>query len=179
MALYLIGDIQGCDTALQRLLDTLAFSPSRDTLFVLGDLVNRGPDSAAVLRRMMGYGDAARCLLGNRDLNLLAIAQGVRKPHRKDTLHTVLEAPDRTAMLNWLRQQRLAMHLDLPSKKTLLMVHAGVLPAWTATKTIALAGEVEAMLQSPDAPAFFRPCTAIHPMPGATHFAAWTACGLL
>ncbi len=156
MALYLIGDIQGCDTALQRLLDTLAFSPSRDTLYVLGDLVNRGPDSAAVLRRMMGYGNAARCLLGNHDLNLLAIAQGVRKPHRKDTLHTVLKAPDRTAMLNWLRQQRLAMHLDLPKKRTLLMVHAGVLPAWTATKTIAFAREVEAMLQSPDAPAFFQ-----------------------
>ncbi len=156
MALYLIGDIQGCDTALQHLLDTLAFSPSRDTLCVLGDLVNRGPDSAAVLRRMMGYGDAARCLLGNHDLNLLAVAQGVHKPHRKDTLHTVLEAPDRTAMLDWLRQQRLAMLLALPSNQALLMVHAGVLPAWTATKTIALAREVETVLQGPDAPAFFQ-----------------------
>lgn len=68
-------------------------------MYILGDLVNRGPDSAAVLRRMIDYGDAAHCLLGNHDLNLLAIAQGVRKPHRKDTLHTVLEAPDRTAML--------------------------------------------------------------------------------
>ena len=156
MALYLIGDIQGCDTALQHLLDTLAFSPSRDTLYVLGDLVNRGPDSAAVLRRMMGYGDAARCLLGNHDLNLLAVAQGVRKPHRKDTLQTVLEAPDRTSMLDWLRQQRLAMLLALPSNQALLMVHAGVLPAWTATKTIALAREVETVLQGPDAPAFFQ-----------------------
>lgn len=156
MALYLIGDIQGCDTALQRLLDTLAFSPSRDTLYILGDLVNRGPDSAAVLRRMIDYGDAAHCLLGNHDLNLLAIAQGVRKPHRKDTLHTVLEAPDRTAMLDWLRHQRLAMLLTLPSSPALLMVHAGVLPAWTAAKTIALASEVEAMLQGPDASAFFQ-----------------------
>ena len=156
MALYLIGDIQGCNSALQRLLDTLDFSPSRDTLYVLGDLVNRGPDSAGVLRRMMGYGDAAHCLLGNHDLNLLAIAQGVRKPHRKDTLQSVLEAPDRTAMLDWLRHQRLAMCLALPSDQTLLMVHAGVLPAWTATKTIALAGEVEAILKSTDAPYFFQ-----------------------
>lgn len=156
MALYLIGDIQGCDSALQRLLDTLAFSPSRDTLYVLGDLVNRGPDSAAVLRRMMGYGEAAHCLLGNHDLNLLAVAQGVRKPHRKDTLDTVLLAPDREAMLEWLRHQRLAMLLTRPSSPALLMVHAGVLPAWTATKTIALANEVETLLRSPDAPEFFQ-----------------------
>lgn len=155
MALYLIGDIQGCDSALQQLLDTLAFSPSRDTLYILGDLVNRGPDSAGVLRRLMGYGDAARCLLGNHDLNLLAIAQGVRKPHRKDTLDGILNAPDRAAMLYWLRHQRLALHLDLPEKKELLMVHAGVLPAWTATKTIALAHEVETVLQSDQAGEFF------------------------
>ena len=155
MALYLIGDIQGCDSALQQLLDTLAFSPSRDTLYLLGDLVNRGPDSAGVLRRLMGYGDAARCLLGNHDLNLLAIAQGVRKPHRKDTLDGILNAPDRAAMLYWLRHQRLALHLGLPEKKELLMVHAGVLPAWTASKTIALAHEVEAVLQSDQAGEFF------------------------
>lgn len=155
MAMYLIGDIQGCDSALQQLLDTLAFSPSRDTLYILGDLVNRGPDSAGVLRRLMGYGDAARCLLGNHDLNLLAIAQGVRKPHRKDTLDGILNAPDRATMLHWLRHQRLALHVDLPEKKELLMVHAGVLPAWTATKTIALAHEVEAVLQSDQAPEFF------------------------
>jgi len=156
MALYLIGDIQGCDAPLQRLLDTLAFSPSRDTLYVLGDLVNRGPDSAGVLRRLMGYGDAARCLLGNHDLNLLAIAQGVRKPHRKDTLGGVLDAPDCKAMLHWLRHQRLAMVLNPASKNELLMVHAGVLPAWTATKTIALAGEVEAVLQGAHSADFFQ-----------------------
>jgi bis(5'-nucleosyl)-tetraphosphatase (symmetrical) len=154
MALYLIGDVQGCDAALQRLLNTLAFSPSRDTLFLLGDLVNRGPDSAAVLRRVMAYGDAARSLLGNHDLHLLAVAHGVRKPHRKDTLASILDAPDRHAMLHWLRQQPLAM-LETPGNTELLMVHAGVLPAWTATKTIALAREVEAVLQSDDAADFF------------------------
>jgi bis(5'-nucleosyl)-tetraphosphatase (symmetrical) len=149
MAMYLIGDVQGCDAALQRLLDTLAFSPSRDTLYLLGDLVNRGPDSAAVLRRLMGYGTAARCLLGNHDLHLLAVAHGVRKPGRSDTLDGILQAEDREAMLYWLRQQRLAMQ-ERVGNVVLLMAHAGIQPAWTATKTIALAGEVEAVLRSPD-----------------------------
>ena len=154
MALYLIGDVQGCDAALQRLLDTLDFSPSRDTLYLLGDLVNRGPDSAAVLRRLMGYGDAARCLLGNHDLNLLAVAQGVRKPHRKDTLGCVLDAPDRTAMLRWLRHQRMAILLHRGATP-LLMVHAGVLPTWTVEQTAALAREVETVLQGGQAADFY------------------------
>lgn len=147
MALYLIGDVQGCDADLQRLLHKIDFSPSRDTLYQLGDLVNRGPDSADVLRRMVRYGDAARCLLGNHDLHLLAIAHGVRQPHRNDTLGGVLGAPDRAALLEWLRQQRLAM-LETVAGQPLLMVHAGVLPGWSATNTIALAGEVEAVLRS-------------------------------
>ena len=146
MALYLIGDIQGCDAALQDLLETLDFSPSRDTLYLLGDLVNRGPDSAAVLRRLMGYGQSAQCLLGNHDLNLLAVAQGLRKPHRKDTLACVLEAPDRHALLHWLRSQKMAMLLER-GDIALLMVHAGVLPQWTAKHTVALAQEVETALQ--------------------------------
>ena len=149
MANYLIGDVQGCDAALQRLLDEISFSPSRDTVFLLGDLVNRGPDSAGVLRRLMGYGDAARSLLGNHDLHLLAIAYGVRKPHRHDTLDDILHAADRPALLGWLCQQRLAMRESFQGED-ILMVHAGVLPAWTAAKTMALASEVEAVLRSPD-----------------------------
>jgi bis(5'-nucleosyl)-tetraphosphatase (symmetrical) len=149
MALYLIGDVQGCNSALQRLLNEISFSPSRDTLYFLGDLVNRGPDSAGVLRRLMGYGASAQSVLGNHDLHLLAIAHGVRKPHRKDTLQSILEAPDREVMLDWLRQQRMA-RLERIEGHEILMVHAGVLPAWTASKTIALAGEVEAVLQSPE-----------------------------
>ena len=149
MALYLIGDVQGCDSALQQLLNKISFSPSRDTLFLLGDLVNRGPDSAAVLRRLMGYGAAAQCLLGNHDLHLLAAAVGARKPSRKDTLAGVLQAPDREAMLAWLRAQRMAMLLEHQSHPY-LMVHAGVLPDWTAEQTIALAAEVESLLRGPD-----------------------------
>ena len=150
MALYLIGDVQGCDNALGRLLDTLAFSPSRDTLYLLGDLVNRGPESAGVLRRLMGYDASAQCLLGNHDLHLLAVAHGIRPPHRSDTLDGVLAAPDRAALLDWLRRQRLAMF-----DHGVLMVHAGVLPGWTATQTVALAAEVEAALLA-DLPGFLR-----------------------
>jgi bis(5'-nucleosyl)-tetraphosphatase (symmetrical) len=101
MALYLIGDVQGCDRALERLLDTVSFSKSRDTLYFLGDLVNRGPDSAGVLRRLMALGDAAQCVLGNHDLHLLAVAYGVRPAQRSDTLASVLDASDRSAMLDW------------------------------------------------------------------------------
>jgi bis(5'-nucleosyl)-tetraphosphatase (symmetrical) len=155
MALYMIGDVQGCDAALQDLLYTLDFSPSRDTLYLLGDLVNRGPDSAAVLRRLMGYGDAAQCLLGNHDLNLLAVAQGLRKPHHNDTLSAVLDAPDRLAMLHWLRHQKMAMMLERGGIP-LLMVHAGVVPQWTANQTVALAREVEAVLQGGQAAAFLK-----------------------
>lgn len=155
MAHYLIGDVQGCDAALQRLLEEIAFSPSRDTLWLLGDLVNRGPDSAGVLRRLMAYGEAARCLMGNHDLHLLAIAHGVRPPHRNDTIAGVLQAPDRPALLDWLRRQRLAF-CETFNGEEILMVHAGALPSWSATKTIALAGELETVLRGPDLPDFLR-----------------------
>ncbi|MEN9472097.1 MAG: hypothetical protein RLZZ495_186 [Pseudomonadota bacterium] len=149
MALYLIGDLQGCNAALQRLLDKIDFSPSRDTIYFLGDLVNRGEDSAGVLRRLMGYGASAQCLLGNHDLNLLAVAAGARKIRRKDTLEGILTAPDREAMLYWLRQQKMAILLPRPYHEPLLLVHAGVLPSWTVYQAFALAQEVETVLQSP------------------------------
>ena len=154
MAMYLIGDVQGCDSALERLVQAIAFSPSRDTLYLLGDLVNRGPDSAGVLRRLMRYGSSARCLLGNHDLHLLAVAHGARRPSRKDTLDDLLAAPDRPMLLDWLRQQSLALH-ERVGDSALLMVHAGVLPTWTADKTLALAAEVESILRSDGAGDFF------------------------
>lgn len=155
MALYCIGDIQGCDGALGRLLDLIDFSASRDTVYLLGDLVNRGPDSAAVLRRCMTHGDALRPLLGNHDLHLLAAAHGARKPSRRDTLASILEAPDRDALLQWLRLQPLARQ-HVYGGTPLLMVHAGVLPTWTAAETLDLADEVHRVLQSADLPAFLR-----------------------
>ncbi|RDD93033.1 symmetrical bis(5'-nucleosyl)-tetraphosphatase [Acidovorax sp. BoFeN1] len=155
MALYCIGDIQGCDSALGRLLDLIGFSASRDTVYLLGDLVNRGPDSAAVLRRCMAHGDALRPLLGNHDLHLLAAAHGARKPSRRDTLASILEAPDRDALLQWLSLQPLARQ-HIYGGTPLLMVHAGVLPAWTAAETLDLADEVHRVLQSADLPAFLQ-----------------------
>ena len=155
MSLYLIGDVQGCDDALQRLLDEISFSPSRDTLYLLGDLVNRGPQSATVLRRLMGYGNAAQAVLGNHDLHLLALAAGVRQPSRSDTLDEILQASDREAMLEWLRWQRMAM-LEQIDGHTLLLVHAGVLPSWSAQQTVALAGEVETILRGPQLGDFLR-----------------------
>jgi len=142
MALYLIGDVQGCDEALARLLTHIDFSPSRDTIYLLGDLVNRGPDNVGVLRRLMALGSSAQCILGNHDLHLLAVSQGVRAAHRQDTTADILNAPDRTTLLDWLRQQHMAMRVG-----QVLMVHAGVLPQWTPEQTLALAGEVEAVLR--------------------------------
>ena len=155
MAIYCIGDVQGCDGALQRLVDRMGFSPSRDTLYLLGDLVNRGPASAAVLRRCMQWGDSARALLGNHDLHLLAAAHGVRAPSRRDTLADVLQAPDRDGLLGWLRRQPLARTCTLAGE-SLLMVHAGVLPQWTAQDALAYAGEVQSVLCSPQWPDFLR-----------------------
>lgn len=145
MALYLIGDVQGCDTALGRLLEKIAFSPSRDTLYLLGDLVNRGPESDRVLRRLMAYGHSVRCVLGNHDLSLIAVARGHRAPHGNDTMDVVLQAPEREAMLDWLRAQKMAMH-----EHGLLMVHGGVLPQWDAAQVMGLAAEVEAVLRGPE-----------------------------
>jgi bis(5'-nucleosyl)-tetraphosphatase (symmetrical) len=144
MARYLVGDLQGCDAPLARLLRRIAFSPSRDTLYVLGDLVNRGPASAAVVRRLMACGDAAQCLLGNHDLSLLAVAHGHRAPHRNDTMDDLLGAPDRDAMLDWLRHRAMALHAH-----GILMVHGGVLPQWDLRQTLSVAGEVEAALRGP------------------------------
>ena len=144
MASFLIGDVQGCDAALGRLLQRISFSPSCDTLYVLGDLVNRGPESAAVLRRLMAYGESAQCLLGNHDLSLLAVAHGVRAAHRNDTMDSVLQAADRSDMIEWLRCRRMAIRAH-----GLLMVHGGVPPQWDAAQTLVLAGEVEAALRGP------------------------------
>lgn len=149
MSLYCIGDLQGCNAPFQRLLEKIDFSPSRDTLYLLGDLVNRGPDSLGVLRSLTALGDAAQCLLGNHDLHLLALWQGVRKSGRHDTVQNVLQAPDSQALLDWLRHRAMALH-----GHGWLMVHAGVLPQWTVAQTLVLAAEVEQALRGPDLKGF-------------------------
>jgi bis(5'-nucleosyl)-tetraphosphatase (symmetrical) len=144
---YAVGDIQGCDEELQALLERLRFSADRDQLWFVGDLVNRGPDSLAALRRVRSLGDNAVVVLGNHDLHLLAVAHGARRPRRVDTLDEVLGAPDREALLEWLITRPLA-HAEGAD----LMVHAGVVPQWTVALTLTLAREVgEALRRDPRA----------------------------
>ena len=146
MALYFIGDLQGCHEPLQRLLQRIDFSPSRDTIYLLGALVNRGPDSLAVLRTVAQLGDSAQSLLGNHDLHLLTVGYGLRKQHKGDTLNAILQAPDLDALLDWVRHRPIALQV-----RGWLMVHAGVLPQWTKARTLALAAEVEQALRGDQA----------------------------
>ncbi len=143
--IHLIGDVQGCDDALARLLVQIDFSPSRDRLVVLGDLVNRGPGSLAVLQRLRGLGASATCLLGNHDLHLLAVAHGARKLGRRDTFGDVLASPERAAWIEWLRNRPL-----LHEESGWLCVHAGLVPQWTRDDARTLAGEVQALLRNGD-----------------------------
>ena len=150
MSVYWVGDLQGCDAPLGQLLDQVGFSPSRDHLYVLGDLVNRGPSSLLVLKRLIQLGGSVECVLGNHDLHLLALAAGARQPSRTDTLDDILSAPNKHELLEWLRHQPLAIYKD-----QVLMVHAGVLPQWTLSHVLELAHEIETVLRGPDATEFF------------------------
>ena len=142
MSLLVIGDVQGCDDRLQELL---AKAPAADRLLFLGDLVNRGPQSLAALRRVRGFGERAITVLGNHDLHLLAVAAGIRRQHPDDTLQEILEAPDAEELLDWVRKRPLA-HFEQGA----LFVHAGLLPPWSVARALELAHEVERMLSGPD-----------------------------
>lgn len=127
---------------MQRLLDKIRFDAARDRLWFVGDLVNRGPDSLAILRFVKNLGDRAITVLGNHDLHLLMVAEGCAKPLKNDTLQEVLEAPDRKELLDWLRCQRMMYASD-----GFVMVHAGLLPSWSVEKALSLAREVEDALR--------------------------------
>ncbi len=144
MSRYAIGDIQGCYQELRALLARLEFSADADRLWFVGDLVNRGPDSLEVLRFVRSLGENAVVVLGNHDLHLLAVAFGSHRKRRADTLDAVLAAPDRNALLDWLLTRPLA-HRD-PNGD--LLVHAGLVPQWTAQKALELASEVETRLRN-------------------------------
>ncbi|MBM3117710.1 symmetrical bis(5'-nucleosyl)-tetraphosphatase [Jeongeupia naejangsanensis] len=141
MARFAVGDIQGCFDELQLLVERMGFEPGRDTLYLVGDLVNRGPDSAAVLRWAKRHDESVRVVLGNHDLSLLALSAGVGKARQGDTMAAVLEAGDSPALLDWLRLQPLLLPLE-----DVLIVHAGIWPGWTQQQAIALAGEVQVQL---------------------------------
>ena len=145
MALYAIGDVQGCDGALAALLERLHYSPDRDRLCFVGDLVNRGPDSLGVLRRVRALGDAAITTLGNHDLHLLAVAFGSARLRGGDTLQEVLDAPDRDLLLEWLLQ-RPVLHEE-PALRMVLL-HAGLPPQWDIATARACARELEAALRT-------------------------------
>src|SRR5574343_443224 len=143
MATYAIGDIQGCYDSLQRLLAVCAFDPAHDRLWLVGDLVNRGPKSLETLRLMRNLGRAALTVLGNHDLYLLMVAEGGAKFRGKDdTLQAIFDAPDCAELLDWLRHQPLCH-----TEGNFCLVHAGLLPQWTAARARELAREVEAALQ--------------------------------
>jgi bis(5'-nucleosyl)-tetraphosphatase (symmetrical) len=148
---YVVGDIQGCLSPLLKLLDRVDFEPSSDRLIAVGDLVNRGPQSLATLRFCKDLGSAFTSVLGNHDLHLLAISQGVRRLTRKDTLDEILDAPDREELLDWLQQLPLFLSIGEYS-----VVHAGIPPNWSISTAASMAREVEAVLQSDQANLYFQ-----------------------
>lgn len=141
---WAIGDLQGCSGALDLLLHQIDFNPGVDELYFCGDLVNRGPDSLGTLQRLQRLGSAARCVLGNHDLHLLAVSAGARVPSRLDTIAPILNDKAASFWLDWLRHQSLILRPD----STHLVVHAGLLPQWTPDQALSLGDEVETMLRS-------------------------------
>ena len=144
MAIYAIGDVQGCFSALLRLLDQIQFDPSCDYLWFAGDLINRGPQSLATLRWVKSLGDRQVTVLGNHDLNCLAVSQGVYQQKKGDTLDELLRAEDAAELLAWLSQRPL-LHAD----QNIVLTHAGLAPQWDLLTAQRLAKEVEAVLQGP------------------------------
>ncbi|MDT8364659.1 MAG: symmetrical bis(5'-nucleosyl)-tetraphosphatase [Nitrosomonas sp.] len=142
MSTYAIGDLQGCYQHFQQLLDLIGFSADRDRLWLVGDVVNRGPDSLMVLRALTQLDSAVTMVLGNHDLHLLMVAEGVATEQPRDTLQSVLQAPDRENLLDWLRRQPLFY-----SEDEYVLVHAGLLPDWEVEHAGYLAQETEAVLR--------------------------------
>lgn len=148
-----IGDIHGCYKAFRKILTEANFKPAKDQLWLTGDLVNRGPDSAEVVRYVMDLGDRAKVVLGNHDLHLLAVAAGVSKPKRKDNSQLLLEASDSYQMIDWLSSRPMAI---VNEKHDFLLVHACVHKNWSITDTLARAGEIEKVLRSDKRADFLR-----------------------
>ena len=168
MALYAIGDVQGCYDELRALLDALRFDPAADTLWFTGDLVNRGPESLATLRFVRDLGARAVTVLGNHDLHLLAVASERSPLKRKDTLQGVLDAPDRDELLAWLAGLPLLHH---DAERELTLLHAGLPPQWSIARAWCCATAIGRPTS--------RTCTATRPTDGTRHSTAGHACGSL
>jgi len=147
MAVYAIGDIQGCALSFEELLEKIDFDPDTDRVWVCGDIVNRGPDSLQALRLVKQLGSSAITVLGNHDLHLLSVSEKIRRSRAGDTVKPILKAPDRDELLHWLRHQPL-VHADKEIKT--MMVHAGVYPGWSRKQVQKYAGEVQVVLQGKD-----------------------------
>ena len=145
MSVYAVGDVQGCLHELRDLLGLVQFDPLHDTLWLVGDLVNRGPDSLGVLRLVRDLGTRAQVVLGNHDLHLIATVLGERVPRSTDSFQDLLEAPDRDQLIRWLRTQPL-LHYD--QTLNVCMTHAGILPAWDLTTAIACADELQTAIRN-------------------------------
>ena len=150
MTTYVIGDLQGCLSPLERLLDQLRYEPSNDTLWFVGDLINRGPESLESLRYVKALGNSAITVLGNHDLHLLAVVHGIRKPSGKDTLDDIINAPDRDELCDWLAMRPL-LHTDAELGHTL--VHAGIHPQWSLKHAHTMSQEIQSALKD-DLPGF-------------------------
>ena len=146
MTTFAIGDLQGCLDPLQRLLDKVHFEPSSDTLWFVGDLINRGPQSLETLRFVKSLGNSAISVLGNHDLHLLAVANGLRRTGGKDTLDDILAASDLEELIDWVRHLPLLHHSE---DLDITLVHAGIYPKWDLAKAREMATEVEKALRSP------------------------------
>jgi len=151
MSTYLIGDVHGCYDELHSLLQQVTFDPEKDTLWLTGDLVARGPGSLEVLRYARALGNAVRIVLGNHDLHLLAVYAGISRNKPKDRITPLLEAPDADELINWLRRQPL---LQVDEEKKLVMAHAGITPQWDIETAKMCAREVESVLSSDSYPLF-------------------------
>jgi bis(5'-nucleosyl)-tetraphosphatase (symmetrical) len=150
MAIYAIGDIQGCYDDLLRLVEVIQFNPDHDQLWFVGDLVNRGPKSLETLRFVKSLGDAAVCVLGNHDLHLLAIAYQQTTAHKKDSLTSLLAASDSEELIDWLRHRPFFHH-----NNEFCLVHAGLPPQWDFMQTKKMAKYAERALQGPHYLSFF------------------------
>ncbi len=151
MSVYVVGDIQGCLSALKCVLKKVCFNIDKDILWSVGDIINRGPKSHKTLKYLYERRDNLVMVLGNHDLHLLAISAGVRKPNRKDTLDKILNLSNKNFMIDWLRHRPL-IHREYNHT----MVHAGIPPIWTINEAITYAREVESVLRGPDSASFLR-----------------------
>ncbi len=166
MATYLIGDIQGCYQSFRKLLKAFQFDPQQDTLYLAGDLINRGPQSLATMEFVLSHPGSIKAILGNHDLHFLAVAYQTRKANRKDTFHDILTSSSKDAIMIWLEQQPLALQLDIKTATsnssidsnptTCFLAHAGLPPFWSVPQAIKYSQEVTEVLTSTAAQDFYR-----------------------